>query len=820
MTIVNHSVVARQWRAGFLFGALAIGLLVVSPRASAAEKEIYRAPPQEIVDIVDAPPAPRVVVGPTREWILIEQRPSLPSIAELAEPELRLAGLRINPATNGPSRPRFVTGLTLMQISDGTDRTIELPPGVRISRTEWSPDGEKVAFSVVEESGVALWFAETESGRSRKILGPQLNSIWGRPFHWLSGSEELVCLVVPSNRGSAPQADAVPQGPMVRESQGRKAPARTYQDLLKSPHDEDLFAHYLTAQVARVTLDGTVTTIGPAGIVRRAEPSPRGDVLLVETIHRPFSFLVPESRFPRKIQVWNLDGQVVREIADLPLAEEVPVGFGAVPTGPRGVAWRGDAPAALAWVEARDGGDPGRDAEVRDQVMFLNEPFDSEPRGLISLAFRFSGIRWGFENVALVTESWWKTRQTRTWVLAPDNADSIPQLLFDRSFEDRYSDPGRPAMWQSRAGTSILCTPDQGDTIFLVGEGASPEGSYPFLDRLNLKTRETQRLWASEAPFYERPVALLDSDGGRFITLRESVTEPPDYFYHDPSKSERRQLTFAPHPAPSLAAARKELIHYERADGVKLTATLYLPPGYADGSGPLPMIFWAYPREFKSAAAAGQVRTSPYRFGRTSWSSPILFLTQGYAVLDGPALPIIGEGDAEPNDTFVEQLVAGAQAAVDAVVGRGVADPDKIAVGGHSYGAFMAAHLLAHSDLFRAGIARSGAYNRTLTPFGFQLEERTFWEATDIYVTMSPFTHADKVDEPILLIHGDADSNSGTFPIQSERFFHALKGNGATARLVLLPHESHGYRARESVLHMLWEMNSWLDRYVKNAPAR
>ncbi len=819
MISLNDLVVPRMSAIPFACIA-AICFLTAGPDGFSAEKEIYRTPPQEIVDIIDAPPAPLVAVDPTRECILIEQRPNLPSIAELAQPELRLAGRRINPATNGPSRPRLVTGLKVMQISDGTEQMIELPPEARIIRARWSPDGEKIAFSMAEESGVGLWVAEKDSGRSRQILGPRLNNAWGGSFHWLSGSDGLICLVVPANRGIAPQADAVPQGPVVRRSAGRKAPARTYQDLLESPHDEDLFEHYLSAQVAHITLDGGINTIGPAGMVIRAEPSPRGDYILVETIHRPFSYLVPASRFPRKIQIWSMDGQIVREIADLPLAEEVPTGFGAVRTGPRNVGWRGDQFAAIYWVEARDGGDPGRDADVRDQVMALAEPFDGEPRGLVSLSLRFSGIRWGYENVALVTEWWWKTRRTRTWLLAPDSADSIPQLLFDRSFEDRYGDPGRPAMWQSLAGTSILCTPDQGDTVFLVGEGASPEGSKPFIDRLNLKTGEKHRLWTSEGLFYERPLDLLENDGTRFISMRESVTEPPDYFYHDLSKSETRQLTFTPHPAPALAAARKELIHYERGDGVKLTATLYLPPGYTAGSGPLPMIFWAYPREYKSAAAAGQVRTSPFRFGRTSWSSPLLFLTQGYAVLDGPALPIIGEGDAEPNDSFVEQLVAGAQAAVDTVVERGVADKDKIAVGGHSYGAFMAAHLLAHSDLFRAGIARSGAYNRTLTPFGFQSEERTFWQAAEIYMTLSPFTHTHKVNEPLLLIHGDADSNSGTFPIQSERFFHALKGNGATARLVMLPHESHGYRARESVLHMLWEMNAWLERYVKNAPAR
>jgi dipeptidyl aminopeptidase/acylaminoacyl peptidase len=304
------------------------------------------------------------------------------------------------------------------------------------------------------------------------------------------------------------------------------------------------------------------------------------------------------------------------------------------------------------------------------------------------------------------------------------------------------------------------------------------------------------------------------------LTRRESVQEPPNYFYHNLEKNRTVQLTGFPHPTPQLKGITKELIRYNRDDGLKLTARLYLPDGYTTADGPLPMVMWAYPREYKSADAAGQVTDSPYRFIRTSWSSPVVWLLRGYAVLDYPSMPIIGEGDEEPNDSFIEQLVAGAKAAIDEVVRRGVADPERIAIGGHSYGAFMTANLLAHSDLFRAGIARSGAYNRSLTPFGFQSEDRTFWEAPETYFAMSPFMHADKVDEPILLIHGEADNNSGTYPMQSERFYNALKGHGAICRLVMLPHESHGYRARESALHVLYETDRWLEKYVKNAGPR
>lgn len=226
---------------------------------------------------------------------------------------------------------------------------------------------------------------------------------------------------------------------------------------------------------------------------------------------------------------------------------------------------------------------------------------------------------------------------------------------------------------------------------------------------------------------------------------------------------------------------------------------------------------WAYPAEFKSADAAGQVKDSPYKFNRISYWGPQAFLTMGYTVLDNFSVPIVGEGDKEPNDTYIPQLVASAEAAVDEVVRRGVADRNRIAVGGHSYGAFMTANLLTHTRLFKAGIARSGAYNRTLTPFGFQAEERNYWQAPDVYNAMAPFNYADHIKDALLMIHGEQDNNSGTFPIQSERMYAAVKGLGGTARLVLLPNEAHAYRARESIMQMLAEMNNWLETYVKQA---
>ena len=486
-----------------------------------------------------------------------------------------------------------------------------------------------------------------------------------------------------------------------------------------------------------------------------------------------------------------------------------------MPEGVRNVQWRPDADAELQWVEALDGGDALAEADVRDRVFLLNAPFDGEPRELATLPLRYAGTTWSEDGVALINESWWATRTHRVYVADPDAADA-PRVLFDRSYEDRYADPGSPMTRWTDRGTRVLLTADGGRTLFLTGQGASPEGNRPFLRAMDLESGETEELFRSEEPYYEFPVALLDEN--ELLTRRESIDEPPNYYRRELRGDDVQALTDFPHPYPELAEIQKEVLHYEREDGVPLTATVYLPPGYsAERDGPLPGLVWAYPREFKSADAAGQRTDSPFQFKRVSYWGAVPYVTRGYAIIDNASMPVVGEGDTEPNDSFRAQLVANAQAAIDEGVRRGFLDPERVAIGGHSYGAFMTANLLAHSDLFRAGIARSGAYNRTLTPFGFQSEQRLFWESPETYYTMSPFMHADKVNEPILLIHGEADNNSGTFPIQSIRFFNALRGLGATARLVMLPAESHGYRARESILHMLYETDRWLDLYVKNA---
>jgi dipeptidyl aminopeptidase/acylaminoacyl peptidase len=783
-------------------------------------QEGYQTPPLELARLVTAPLLPEVSVSPDRAVLLLLDRPPLPPLAELAEPELRLAGIRINPRNHGPSRGRSFNGLRLVSVAGATERSVEgLPSAPRIRNASWSPDARWVAFTHDAETRIELWLLDVSAARARRLGSAALVDALATPLQWLPDSSALLAALVSPGLGSAPAGSTVPSGPTIQENIGKTAPNRTYQDLLKNADDEALFDHYATSQVARVGLDGEVRPLAAPALVSSFDPSPDGRFILVESLRRPYSYLVPYYRFPRRIDVLDASGGLVKTIAELPLREDVPLGFGSVPTGVRSMHWRDDAPATLAWVEALDEGNARKEAAERDRIFMLAAPFDGEPVALATLPLRAGRIWWGDGSLALVSESWWSNRKARVYAVDPSRPGSAPKVLFDYSSEDRYADPGRPLTEVDARGRRRVAL-DRERNFFLVGQGGSPEGDRPFLRRYEQKSGRTVELFRSSAPRYEQPLAFLDDARRLILTRSESVDTPPNYFARDLRRNGTRALTRFPHPYPELEGVQKELITYQRADGVTLSATLYLPAGYdPKKDGPLPAFVWAYPNEYKTADAAGQMQDSPYRFKTVSYWGAVPWVTRGYAVLDDAAMPVVGEGAVEPNDSFVDQLVMNAKAVIDEGVRRGVVDPKRVAVGGHSYGAFMTGNLLAHTDLFRAGIARSGAYNRSLTPFGFQAEERTYWEAPEVYFTMSPFMNANRIDEPILLIHGEADNNSGTFPLQSERLFNALKGMGKTARFVLLPHESHGYRAEESILHMLWEMDRWLETYVKQPPS-
>ena len=781
----------------------------------------YQEPPEEIVALADVAPPPYVMLDDNGDWMVMLHRSAFKSIEEVSATEYRLAGLRINPKNNGSSRTRFYTHISILNIKTGEEKTVTgLPSKPFISNFNWAPDFKKFAFTNSTEKGIELWVCELENASAKRITDAVLNDVFnGDPYVWSPESDQLICKFLPSKRGNIISGDVVPTGPTIQENLGRKAPARTYQDLLKDKTDEQNFEHFAMSELRTVSMDGQNSPFLKSSIYLNMSYSPNGEYLMVWTLHPPYSYLVPYYRFPTKTVILDNSGKLVKELFDSPLEEVRPKGFMATSKGPRNFSWRTDAPASVYWVEAQDQGDPENEVEFRDAVYLLNAPFTDNPKEIVKVPQRYSSILWSDDDLALVSDYWWNTRNRRTYRFSPSNPATKPEIVFDLNTEDLYSNPGNFATELNKYGKRVLIRSKNQRTLYLTGQGYSPEGNKPFVDAFDIKTKQSQRIWQADGKeTYERVVDIIDIQKGDILTSIESPSTNPNYYRRNIFKSgEPSQITNFPNPYKALEGVTKEMIQYKRADGTDLTAMLYLPPGYnPEQDGRLPVLLWAYPREFKDAKAAGQVKDSPHRFISIYYGSPLFWVARGYAVLDRTDFPIIGEGDAEPNDTFVEQLVANADAAISKITEMGIADPSKVGVGGHSYGAFMTANLLAHSDLFAAGIARSGAYNRSLTPFGFQSEERTFWEAPEIYFQMSPFMHADKINEPLLMIHGTADNNSGTFPMQSERMYNAVQGHGGTVRLVMLPNESHGYAARESIMHMLWEMDTWLEKYVKN----
>lgn len=791
-------------------------LLLAAYPVFAQDELRYQRPDQSIYDLAMAPATPAANFNEKGTIMLLLGRSTYPTIEELSQPEYRLAGVRINPATFGQSRSAYYTSITVVDPATKKQAPVTgLPADARIGAISWSPSEKYIAFLVTGANGITLWKADVATKIATQVSQRKINATLGNPTVWLD-DEHILIQSVPAALGAAPPKPLAAEGPTVQETKGKAAPAATYQDLLKNPYDEKLFDYYFQTELV-VVGGGAEKVIGGAGIYTSVRPSPDKQYLLINQLRKPYSYLVPAERFPTNVEVWKVTGEKVKTLAENPLDEIRPTGFDATVSFPRAFNWRADVAATIVWAQALDGGDPRKRIAIRDEVKMLAAPFTGEPVSLARTAMRYRGIQWGNSQLALLAEGMRSLQKTKISKIDPSNPAKEPVTFIERSDNDRYNDPGDPVTVKNSFGARVLYISPAKD-LLVTSEGASPEGDMPFVATWNLETGKQTIKWRSAAPYYESPAEIIDPAKLLVITSRESVTEPANYFLRDISKKKSTQLTFFTHPQPQLLGVTKQLMKYKRKDGVDLTAMLYLPKGYdSTRDGRLPVLMWAYPREYKNASDAAQVRGSQYRFTRVGYGSAIFWVTRGFAVMDAAEMPIVGEGNKEPNDNFLEQLVMNAEAAADKITGMGIGDRNRLAVGGHSYGAFMTANLLAHTDILKAGIARSGAYNRTLTPFGFQNEQRTYWQAPDIYYKMSPFSYADKIKEPILMIHGEADNNSGTFPIQSERLYNAIKGNGGTARLVFLPQESHGYAAKESILHMLWEMDNWLIKYVKDA---
>ena len=779
----------------------------------------YQKPPQEILELVDIQRAPSVLLNEDKSHMVLLYRDQYKSIDELSQPELRLAGLRINPKTNIGSR---VTYFNKVEVKDLSDRNAEqvgvkgLPDKPKLTNFTWSPDQKMIAMTHTTSEGVEAWVLDLETATAKRLTEARVNANMGDVINWFEDGEALlVKMLSPDRKDLIDTKSAVPTGPTISVNDGKKAQNRTYQDLLKNKNDEFNFEQLAHSELFKVTLDGNASKWMESDMYSSISFSPDGEYVLINTTGKPFSYLVPYRRFPTTSRVFDKDGKLVQVVEEVPLIEDLPKGFMAVREGRRSIEWRNDKPASLIYVKARDGGDPENEVAYRDEVFQLEAPFTGEGSSILKTKDRFNQIIWGDDDAAIAYDYWWNTRNLRTYLFDPSDPGKEPGVLSDRNYQDRYSDPGSFVTHRNEMGSEVLSM--KKGTVFLVGDGYTADGQFPFVDQLDLNTNKKTRIYTSDIEGKKETLQEFDPKTEQLVVRIESPTEYPNYFFRDLKKDGLTQLTYNKNPFKSIQDVHKEVITYKRDDGLELSGTLYLPVGYdMENKERMPLLIWAYPEEFKDKSSAGQNTKNPNEFTYPYYGSMIYWVTKGYVVLDDASFPIIGEGDEEPNDTFREQLVANGKAAIDALDEMGYIDPERVAVGGHSYGAFMVANLLSHSDLFAAGIARSGAYNRTLTPFGFQREERNYWEAPEVYYTMSPFMHADKMNEPLLLVHGEADNNSGTYPMQSERYFNALKGLGATVRLVVLPRESHGYRAKESILHVLWEQDQWLDKYVKN----
>ncbi|KQN67694.1 peptidase [Duganella sp. Leaf61] len=833
-----RGLVSTTLAVGMTSGALAAP--TTATPASAATASAYNQPPKEILDVMRAPPPPVPSLSPTRDKLMLVTMQDFPSIAKVATPFLRLAGVRIEPGNHsqhdtpgGYGIPPCVSAIDLVQVTDGKQTAVKLPADACPRRPVWSADGQRFAFENITTAAVELWVGDAKTGAVRRLPGVRLNQMFGDQVQWMPDQKTLLVKLVTGNK--APPVEAPGSaGPGIQESIGGTGQSSTYEnrDTLRNRYDESLFNYYGTSQLALVdAATGKITNVGKPGLYEELSVAPDSRHVVVTEIRPPYSYVTTFDRFPKQIDLWDLRSvkpganPVVREIAALPLADRVP--NRGVPTGPRNFTWRPTDAATLVWAEALDGGDPKVKAAERDKLVILKAPFTGAPVEITRTEQRYAGLSWS-ENAgtALLSDYDVNRKWRRTWQLNVDDAKNSRRLVWDMSADEKYANPGNPVRRQLANGSWVIR--QDGDTIYLSGMGSSPDGDRPFLDKFSLGTQQSERLFRSGKTSYEQFIGFAGNDTRRLLTWYQSTTDTPNALLRTVGApaagaakgeaafdSSSAPLTHLKDTAPQVREIQKRLVKYKRADGVDLSFTLYTPPGYKEGTR-LPTILNAYPLDYADASQAGQTTGSQATFTRLRQYR--LLLLSGYAIIDSAAFPIVGD-PRKAYDTYTEQLVANAKAAVDEAVRLGVTDPARVGVTGHSHGALMTANLLAHSDLFRAGAATSGSYNKSLTPFGFQNERRSVWEAPDVYTKVSTFFYADKLKTPLLIVHGGDDANPGTTPLQSTKLYEAIRGNGGVTRLVMLPHEPHWYAARESNEQLVYEMLRWFDKYVKNAPA-
>ncbi len=795
---------------------LTICLLAFLNFYNAQESITYQKPSPEILKLADYDRPPSVLMNSKKDWIVFTYRSTYKTLEDLSQQEMKLGGLRINPVTNISSSVTYLNNLKVRKTSDKNEIQVKnMPSNAKIAYTSFSPDEKKFAFTNTTGKGVELWIVDLETASAKKITSDNLNANLGSPYVWYKDSQSLLIRTLPQNRGTLIDSSKdLPTGPIVSTADGKVSQNRTYQDLLKNPQDEKNFEILTSSDIYKVDLNGNLNKIKEKDMYAGLSFSPDGNYLMTSIIKKPFSYIVPLNRFPMTTTVYDGNGNIVKIVNETPLNEIMPKGFSSVRTGKREMGWRSDMPATLVYTEALDGGDQSKSAEYRDEIFTWEAPFTNAPKSFFKTKQRYEDVSWTNDHYAIIHESWYDTRNTKSFLLDLNTNES--KVIDDRNYQDVYSDPGNFNTTKNQFGRTVLDV--KGGKAYLIGAGFTKDGQHPFIDEMDINTLKKKRLYTSNLKNEKEDIIdILNPSKGEILTVQQSASQYPNYYKRNIKSNKTESVTNFANPFESIKDVYKEVITYKRNDGVTLTGTLYLPANYDRKAKKekLPLLIWAYPTEYKDKNTAGQSTQNPNDFTFPYYGSFVYWTAKGYAVLDDAAFPIIGEGKTEPNDTFIPQLVANGRAAIDAVDKLGYIDRNKVAVGGHSYGAFMTANLLTHSKDYACGIARSGAYNRTLTPFGFQSEQRNYWDIPEIYNAMSPFMNADKMKTPLLLVHGDADNNPGTFTLQTERYFQALKNLGAPVKMVLLPKEAHGYAAKENILHLLWEQDQFLEKCLK-----
>ncbi|MFS4458148.1 alpha/beta hydrolase family protein [Bdellovibrio sp. HCB2-146] len=807
------------------FHSLVIAGLILSSCLAGAASE-YNQPPKEILDIMQAPATPYPMMSPTEDRIMLVTMQEYPSIERVAEPFLRLAGVRLQPKNyskhdtpGGYGIPSCARGYSIVTVADGSEKNVDISKLACTDRPVWARDGKRFFFRNKTKDAVELWIGDAKTAKIARVPGVKLNQMFGDDARWMPDQKRISVKLVPKKLGPAPKLEGSSIGPVIQESTGEKGQSSTYEkrDTLNNKNDEKLFDYYGLSQLAIVDVESKkLTLIDKPALYDDVLTAPDGVHVFTRTIVRPYSYIVTYSRFPSKVEVLNISNpkKITRAlIADIPLADRVPIH--GEPLGPRDFSWRPHGGATLIWAEALDGGDWNVKVPARDKIMTLSAPFTAAPMEVFKTEQRYNGFRW-LENkeIALLSEYDHNKHWNRTFIVNFDNPKQEKKILWDLSSDELYADPGQPVLRTLSNGFAVIR--QDKNSIFLDGYGSSPEGDRPFLDKLDLTSLKTERLFQSGKTSYEYFLSFPGEDERNILTWYQTPDDVPNVYRRVLGVESKTALTKIKDPVPQVRQIKKRLVKYKRADGVDLSFTLYTPPGYKEGTR-VPTILYAYPLDYADASKAGQVQGSEYTFTRLRGYR--LLLMAGYAIIDRASFPIVGD-PKKAYDTYTDQLVADAKAAVDEAVRLGVADPERIGVTGHSHGALMTVNLLAHTNLFKAGVATSGSYNKTLTPFGFQNERRTVWEAPDVYKKVSPFFYADKLKTPLLLVHGADDANPGTTPMQASFLYEAIRGNGGKVRLVMLPHEPHWYTARETNEQQIYEMLSWFDKYVKNAPTQ